>query len=430
MPRKVRESNPIEVKRLTKPGLHAVGGVAGLLLQVTPTGARSWILRTMVGAKRRDIGLGGFPDVTLAQAREKARETKEQIRQGVDPVEQRKAARAALMADQAKAVTFEQAAYDCHKVKRQEFRNTKHAEQWLSTLKAYAFPLLGKQRVDTIEPAQVLAVLKPVWSDKPETASRLRQRIATVFDYASAAGLRTGTNPAAWKGCLEPLLPKTGKVRKKTGGTKHHPALPVDEVPRLMGILSHKESVSAKALQFAILTAARSLEVRGAAWGEIDLKKRTWTVPADRIKAGKLHVVPLSAAAVELLESMPTREGLLFPNGKGTILSDMTLSKMLKDVHEAEKAQGHAGFMDPLQERIATPHGTARSSFKEWARQANRFPDEWSELALAHVNNDETRAAYARGSLLDERRGMMEQWGQFCLPLQAAAEVVPMKKKA
>lgn len=427
MPRKAKELKPIEVKRMTQPGLHAVGGVAGLLMQVTPTGARSWILRTMIGAKRRDIGLGGFPDVTLAQARDRARETKDQIKAGMDPVEQRKAARLARIADQAKAVTFEQAALDCHNVKRQEFRNSKHAEQWLSTLKKYAFPLIGKQRVDAIESSQVLATLRAVWTEKPETASRVRQRIATVFDYALAAGIRTAPNPAAWKGCLEPLLPKTEKIRMKAGGRKHHPALPVEEVPRLIDALKAKDSIPAKALIFTILTAARSLEIRGATWHEVDMKKQTWTVPAERMKGGKLHVVPLSAVAVKLLELLPSREGLLFPNLNGDKLSDMTLSKLLKDMHAADTNRGGKGYMDPIQDRVATPHGTARSSFKEWTRQGNRFPDEWSELALAHVNNDATRAAYARDHLLDERRGMMEQWGQYCLA-EAGAESVHIAK--
>jgi len=420
-----------ELRRLKEPNIYAVGGVSGLHVVVTATGAKCWILRTKVGEKRREIGLGGFPEVSLADARNRAREMKAQIREGIDPVAERKAARLRLIQAQARGVTFEDAAKRCHAVKQQEFRNFKHAQQWYATLERYVIPTLGKLPVAEIDTPQVLAVLEPIWADIPETAGRVRQRMASVFDWSRAAKIRTQPNPAAWKDCLEPLLPKTVKVKRTTGKSlRHHPALPSSDVPRLMAALAQKEAPSAKALRFAILTGARSSEVRLATWDEIDLKARVWRLSADRMKADKAHTVPLSDAAVALLESMPKDNpaGLVFANAKGVELSDMALSKLLKDTHAADTANGGEGFLDPTQDRIATPHGTARSSFKDWTRENNRFPDEWSELALAHVNSDTTRAAYARNELLEERRGLMEAWGQYCEPERSKGSVVAFER--
>lgn len=426
MPKRAKELTPKQIRDLTGPTTKAVGGVSGLYIAVTPSGAKSWILRAKVGERigrdgktrpvRAEIGLGAFPDVSLAEAREAARECRREIRRGINPLEQKRAARQALYQSQTRGITFEEAAHQCHAVKAQEFRNAKHAKQWISTLETYAFPTLGNLPVRDIDTPDVLDVLKPIWTEKPETASRVRLRMAAVFDHAIASRIRTSPNPAAWKGCLEPLLPKIERVKRKNGPARHHAALPVSDVPRLMADLATRTSSSAKALQFAILTAARSGEVRHATWSEIDLDARVWRLSADRMKADKPHTVPLSDAAVALLSGLPKDHpaGLLFPSVRGLELSDMTLSKLLKDAHAADVAKGGPGYLDPVQGRIATPHGTARSSFKEWSREGGRFPDEWSELALAHVNSDATRAAYARGELLEERRGMMQEWGRFC----------------
>ena len=436
MPKKAKELSAIEVRRLAEPGRHPVGGVDGLLLRVMPTGSRQWCLRVATGttrtgkngnpfAVRRDIGLGGYPDVTLAQARAKAREIKNKLLQGVDPVEERKLARAAKALAQVRGLTFEEAAKRCHAVKDQEFKNHRHSQQWYATLDKYVIPTLGRMPVAAIDTPDVLAVLEPIWAEIPETAGRVRQRMAAVFDWSRAANVRTAPNPAAWKDCLEALLPKTEKVKRSSGKTRrHHAALPVYDVPRLMADLATREAIGAKALRFAILTVARSSEVRLATWDEFDLEARVWRLSADRTKAGKAHSVPLSDAAVALLQSLPSDNNLVFPSGKGVELSDMTLSKLLKDAHAADVAKGGAGYLDPTQDRVATPHGTARSSFKDWSRENNRFPDEWSELALAHVNSDQTRAAYARGELLEERRAMMEAWGQFCEPVGCAGHMV------
>lgn len=393
MPKKARELSALEVKRLSSPGLHAVGGVAGLHLQIQPSGGRSWILRTTVGARRVDMGLGGFPDVPLVAARDRAREARDLIAQGIDPVQQKRETRAALMAASAKVLTFDECAGRFMASKTKEFANPKHAAQWKSTLETYASPIIGKLPVDRIELAHVVQVLTPIWDSKTETASRVRGRIESVLSWATVSGFRSGENPARWKGGLDMVLPKPSKIRK----VAHHTALPWQNVPGFMIELRKQEGMGARALEFAILTAARSGEVRGATWNEIDLQAKLWTIPAERMKAKKAHRVPLSAAAVKLLAALPHLDGSdhVFSSSRGGPLSDMTLSKVLKSMG-----------VD------AVPHGF-RSSFKDWARSTTRFPDEVSELALAHVSTDATRAAYARDELLPQRAKLMAAWCQF-----------------
>ncbi|SFD86523.1 Integrase [Thiohalospira halophila DSM 15071] len=394
MPKVAKELSAVEVKRLSKPGFHAVGGVSGLVLRVKETGSRQWVLRTTLSGKRHNIGLGGFPDVTLAQARERAREYKEQIWRGEDPLAARRAAEDARRAEEAKRVTFEEAARRCHEAKAAEFRNEKHQRDWIISLERYAFPELGSISVAEIELPHVLKALEPIWSTKTETATRVRQRIETVLTWATVSGYREGENPARWAGNLEVALPAPRKIRK----VQHHRALPWKEVPGFMAALRQREGMGARALEFAILTAARSGEVRGARWSEIDLPGRVWTVPADRIKAGKEHRVPLSDDAVALLESLPRFEGsdLVFTTSRGGGLSDATISAVCKRMG-----------VD------ATPHGF-RSSLKDWARSCTTFADEVSELALAHVNSDATRSAYARDELLPQRARLMADWAHFC----------------
>jgi integrase len=444
MPREAIKLSDKKVAALKTPGLYPVGGVQGLALKVTVKRgiesegvARSWVLRLTTGetrisatgkpfGARRDFGLGGYPDVSLAEARQRAAEIRQQYRAGIDPVVEKKAARAAMLAEQAKVRTFEQVAQECHKVRESEFKNVKHAAQWINTLEAYAFPTIGRLPVAQVETAHLVELLTPIWLEKHETATRVRQRIGTVLDYATAAGLRSGSNPADMKGNLRELLPKSGAVRKKAGGKKHLPRVPVDQIAAFMADICTRNTISAKALEFAILTAARSGEVRGATWNEIDLNARVWRISAERMKADRSHNVPLSDAAVALLEALPhdSDAALVFPSINGRELSEAALGKMLKDMHAAVLQAGGKGYLDPDQGRIATPHGTARSTFKDWSRRStarvmadgNRssFPDEWAELALAHVNSDQTRAAYARDELLDERRELMQAWANYC----------------
>jgi len=410
MPKKAPELTPLEVRRLTTPGLHAVGGVDGLHIQVKESGARSWILRIKVGDRRPDIGLGGFPDVTLEKARQRAREAKDQIRQGIDPIAARRAAKDALKAEQAKALTFDQAARLCHQSKAAEFRNAKHRSDWINSITTHVSPTLGSSPVASIDLPQIVAVLTPIWTTKTETATRVRQRIEAVLAWATVNQYREGPNPAAWTGNLEHALPRPAKVRK----VEHHAAIGWQDVGTFMGELRKRQGMSARALEFAILTAARSGEVRLATWDEIDLRGRLWTIPAERMKASKAHKVPLSDAATALLRALPRMEGSphVFPAARGGPLSDMSLSSVTRRMGVP-----------------AVPHGF-RSSFKDWARSSGRYPDEVSELALAHVNSDATRAAYARDELLPMRTRLMTDWARYCaMPARKAGKVIPMRAR-
>jgi len=395
MPRAARQLSAVEVRRLTTPGLHPVGGVSGLYLQVARTGGRSWILRATVAGRRRDIGLGGFPDVTLAQAREKAREYRAAIWEGRDPVAERKAAQDALRAARAKAMTFDQAAAEYLKAKRAEFRNAKHVRQWESTLATYASPVIGKLDVAEIELAHIVQVLEPHWQTKTETMKRLRGRIEHVLNWATVRGYRQSDNPARWKGNLDAVLPKPGKIN---GRVKHFRAMPIDDMPAFMAELRRREGMAARALEFVILTAARSGEVRGARWQEIDLDKGEWRIDGERMKAGHEHRVPLSDAAVTLLRGLPRFEGtdLVFPAARGGKLSDMSLTAVLRRM-----------------EVDATVHGF-RSTFRDWTAERTAYPREVIEKCLAHAIGDKVEAAYRRGDLFERRRRLMHDWSQFC----------------
>jgi hypothetical protein len=290
LPKKAKELTAVEVRRFVDKGLYAVGGIAGLHLQVNSNQARSWILRTMVGTKRRDIGLGGYPDIGLAAARDKAREIKEKIRLGIDPIEERRQAKQSLIKEQLRNVSFIDVAKQTHNVKQQEFKNAKHAAQWINTLETYAYPVIGQMSIEDISVSEILSILKPIWSTKTETATRVRQRLATVFDHALATGIRTSPNPANWKGCLQPLLPSPQKLKKRQGkANNHHPALPVDQLKEFMEDLNKREGTGARALEFAILTAARTGDVRGAVWSEINFEDKVWKLSAERMKADRPH---------------------------------------------------------------------------------------------------------------------------------------------
>ena len=424
MPKKAKELSAAEVRRIAEPGVHSVGGVAGLCLRVDPTGSKRWFLRFTVGGKRRDAGLGGYPEVPLKEARESARELKKAARQGIDPIAHRQAAREALRAAAAKRLTFAEAAREYHNEKAMEFRSEKHRKDWLSSLETHATPVIGRIPVADIELVHVLDVVKPIWRERTETATRVRQRIERVLAWATVNGYRKGENPARWAGNLEVALPAPKKITK----VRHMPALPWQRVPEFMTALREREGIGARALEFAILTAARSGEVRGAKWSEIDLEARTWTVPAERIKAGRAHTVPLTDDAVTLLEALPRMEGsdLLFTAPRGGPVSDMTLSATVKRMHKASVDAGGEGWTDADTGRPVVPHGF-RSSFKEWARQNTAYPDEVSELALAHVNNDATRAAYARGALLEKRQRLMTDWAQYLAGKNIPGDVLSIR---
>lgn len=409
MPKKAKELSAIEVQRLTTEGLHFVGGVAGLALQVLPSGGRSWVLRTKVGSKRRDMGLGGFPDVPLADARAAARAARAKIRAGVDPIEEARALRSLLKASQAAALTFEQCAGEYIKAHKSGWKSEKHAQQWTNTLGTYAFPHLGSILVRDIALANVLAVLKPIWETKTETASRVRSRVELVLDWATAHGYREGLNPARWRGHLDKILPKPSKVAK----VEHREALPVSEVGAFMVMLRSMEGVGAKALHFAILTAARSGEVRGATWDEFDLTAKMWTIPAARMKAGKEHRVPLSDDAVKIIKAQPpiANSPYVFTAPRGGQLSDMTLSAVTRRMGAA-----------------CVPHGF-RSTFRDWVSERTSYPGDMAEMALAHTISDKVEAAYRRGDMVEKRRRLMNDWAKFCGTVEAKGDVIPIKRK-
>lgn len=415
MPRVAKELSALEVKRLHHPGTRgnatvAVGGVSGLLLQITPNGGRTWLLRVSVGGKRREIGLGGFPDVTLAQARDRARETKAAIRRGVDPVEERKAVRSALAAAQRRGLTFADATDRCLAAKLDAFKNAKHRQQWENTLKSYAMPQLGQMSVDEIVVQDVLRVLEPIWQVKTETAKRLRGRIEAVLSWATVAGHRTGDNPARWAGNLKELLPAPSKVAKK----EHHPAVQVDDAPRWFAAIRGRVGISARALELTVLSAVRSKEVRGARWEEIDFENGIWIIPSTRMKAKREHRVPLASQALALLESLPRFEGnpLVFPSPRGGEMSDMTLSAAMKRLHIANLADGGPGFVDRISKRPAVPHGL-RSTFRDWVAERTHFPGDMAEIAIAHKVANAVEASYRRGDMMEKRRQMMAAWENF-----------------
>lgn len=415
MPKVAAELGPLEVKRLKHPGdksnvMVPVGGVTGLYIQLTPRGAKSWVLRMQVGGRRRDIGLGGYPTVTLAQARDKAREARDKVERGIDPVEERKAAKGKLVEARRKGMLFREAVDKALSAKLDAFRNEKHRAQWRSTLDRYATPEIGALLVGEIDTAAVLRCLQPIWATKTKTATRLRGRIEAVLSWATVAGHRTGDNPARWAGNLKELLPAAGKVAKES----NHPALQLDDAPRWLADLRTRDGFPARALEFLVLTAARSGEIRGATWDEIDLDRAVWIVPAQRMKMQREHRVPLSAEAVVLLKALPRVDNiqLVFPGARGGQLSDMALSMLMKRQHTAAVAAGHTGYLDRVSKRPAVPHGL-RSTFRDWVAERTEYPGDMAEVALAHRISSAVEAAYRRGDMIEKRRGMMADWAKF-----------------
>jgi len=414
MPKRALELKSIQVNRIATPGRHPVGGVSGLHLNVTDTGAKSWILRVMVGNKRRHIGLGSLADVSLAQARDLAREKRKMIAEGIDPVEVRKETRALALLQSEKGITFEDAfeRYFAEKLES-ELSNPKHRAQWRSTLTTYAYPTIGNLAVNEVSKEAVLSVLAPIWVTKTETATRVRQRIERVLDWATAMGYRSGPNPALWKGNLQQLLPAPAKIKNVV----HYPAIALDDVTRWFKILRTRDGVAAKAVEFLTLTASRSQEIRKAKWDEISFETGVWNVPADHMKAKIAHRVLLSKAALELLQKTPRFEdcSLVFPSPRNGEMSDATLAAVLKRIQKAETSDGGLGFVDPVSRRPAVPHGL-RSTFRDWAAEKTEHASDLAEIALAHEVGNEVQRAYRRGDMLERRRQLMEDWSNFLSP--------------
>jgi integrase len=377
-----------KVATISEKGYYSDGG--GLYLQVTETGAKSWLFRYRFGAKRPEMGLGPTHTVSLAEARELAATARRQVLAGIDPLAGRREAKAKA----ALIPTFWDATQSHIEANRPGWKNAKHAAQWLNTLETYAKPIIGAKRVDRIETDDVLAVLNPIWHTKAETASRVRQRMETVIDSAIVKAKLRMENPARWKGHLEVLLPKPSKVKS----VENFPALPYSELRQFMDALRARRGEAARALEFTILTAARTGMTVGAKPSEVSADLADWEIPADRMKGGIRHVVPLSAAAVALIQPRMGRL-LLFPT-EGTIDKELSENGMLAVLQRME--YGHV-----------TVHGF-RSTFKQWADEVGEYPDDLSEAALAHKVKDKAKAAYKRGTMLERRRKMMEAWTRFC----------------
>jgi integrase len=414
VPRKLSNAlTPLAVTN-AKPGRHADGG--GLNLLVKETGARSWVYRFMLNGKSRDVGLGAAagPDkLSLADARTEAAKLRLQVKAGIDPLEerQRKAAEA-LAAAQAAAIagiTFKAVSETYISTNEGSWRNDKHRQQWRNTLATYVYPVIGELPVADVATAHVLQILEPIWKDKAETASRVRGRMETVLDAAKARGYRGGENPARWRGHIAQILPARSRLQRG-----HHKALPYEAIPELVGKLHKREAVAALALEFTILTAARTGEMIAATWPEVDLDKAIWTVPAERMKAGKEHRVPLSPRAVEILKvTKALGKEWLFPAIKGGKMSGMAMTMLLRRMK-----------VD------VTVHGF-RSGFRDWAAECTGYAHEVAEMALAHAIENKVERAYRRGDMFDKRRRLMDDWATYCAtPVAAGSKVTPIRGAA
>ena len=387
------------VETVTKPGKYFDG--QGLFLRVASNGARQWVQRITIRGKRRELGLGSPPAVTLAVARKKALENRGSAMLGGDPLAEKREAREVL--------TFSDAIETYLAAKLSEFRNEKHRKQWRATLETHAVPVIGRKQVSEIEMQDVLRVLEPIWHSKTETAKRLRGRIENVLSWATVAGHRSGENPARWKGNLSEILPNPAKVAKST----NQPALALVDVQQWWLDLGTRDGMGATALQFLALTAARSGEVRGATWDEFNLASSVWNIPAERMKNGRPHRVPLAQEAMALLEHLPRLDGnpLVFFAPRGGQLSDMSISGVMRRMQESEVQAGRPGYLDPSSKRQAVPHGL-RSTFRQWTAEQG-FPRDMAEIALAHFIGSDVERTYQRSDMLERRRDMMAAWAAF-----------------
>lgn len=396
------------VSRAKEAGYYGDG--AGLYLQVSKSGTKSWIFRYTLAKKQREMGLGPLHTVTLAQAREKAKACRASLLEGVDPLEVRNAAKLDAALERAKTVTFDHCAEQYIAAHRGSWKNAKHAAQWESTIGTYASPIIGNLPVAEVDTSLVVKVLQQIWQTKTETATRLRSRIENILDWATVSKFRTGENPARWRGHLDNLLADPNKVSR----VEHHAALPWQEVGAFMADLRQREGVAARAVEFTILTAGRSGEVRGARWDEIDLDGAVWTVPAARMKAGREHRVPLSTSALALLKAMPDVGDYVFPGQRhASMLSDMSLTAVLRRMGRSD----------------ITVHGF-RSTFRDWCAESvgNSFPREVCEHALAHSLPDKVEAAYRRGDLIEKRKVLMQVWADYCSKQPVVADVMPFRR--
>jgi integrase len=435
MPKIAKPLSDLQVRRITRVGWHAVGGVAGLLLQLrkpTNEGAqipRSWILRVKVGEQRQPIGLGSYPQVSLAAAREQAAKLVVEAKQGVNLKAKKRALRSSLLSAAAKNKTFRECAEAYIDAHSSDYTSDKHRKQWPATLETYAYPVIGNMLVSDIVMRDVRNVLEQetvvdkntkgkLWYVKTETAKRLLGRIKTVLDYATVNDYRSGTNPAQWTGYLSTQLPSPKNLQKK----EHHPAVPYQQMGDFMLRLRTNPSISAKALEFLILTAVRSGSVRNAEWSEIDLTNALWIIPPEHTKARQEHRVPLQAQAIKLLKSLPKLAGtnLVFPSRTSKTLSDMAFNQLMRGMRERGELTVEG-----------VPHGF-RSTFRDWAAEQTAYPDEIRKAASGHSVGDSVKEAYQRTDLLEKRRNLMNEWSNF-LDIsneERAASVTPIRPNA
>ena len=416
MPKIVTPLSDLQVRRITRVGWHAVGGVAGLLLQVRKPkkdGAqipRSWILRIKVGDQRQPIGLGSYPQVSLAVAREQAAKLVMEAKQGINLKAKKRAQRSSLISAASKNKTFKECAEAYMDAHSSDYTNEKHRKQWPATLVTYAYPIIGNMLVSDIAMRDVRNVLEQetvvdintkgkLWYLKTETAKRLLGRIKTVLDYATVNEYRSGTNPAQWTGFLSTQLPSPKKIQKK----EHHPAVPYLQIGGFMSKLRSNSSLSAKALEFLILTAVRSGSVRNAEWSEIDTDNALWIIPAEHTKARQDHRVPLQPQAIKLLKSLSKVAGtnLIFPNRNNKALSDMAFNQIMRGMRERGELKVEG-----------VPHGF-RSTFRDWSAERTSYSDEIRKAASGHAIGDSVKEAYQRTDLLEKRRSLMNEWANF-----------------
>jgi integrase len=411
MTQRIHRLSAVKIANVKQRGLYADGG--GLYLQVSRNGSRSWIYRFKQNSRARDMGLGSLTTVSLATAREMAAECRRKRLAGIDPIEHRQTDRREAQLAAARSMTFDQCRDAFIEAHRAAWRNAKHRGQWTASLATYVTPVLGPLLIQSVDVGLVMKALEPIWSTKPETAARVRGRIERVLDWAKVRGFRQGENPARWRGHLDALLPAHRSVRK----VKHHAALPYSEIGTFMAALKTRAAVAARALEFTILTAARTGEVLGARWEEIDFQGKMWVVPPSRMKSGREHRVPLSRAAVSVLKEMQARhqDALVFPGDRhGKPLSNMAMLMILRRMDRAD----------------LTAHGF-RSTFRDWAAECTNFPREVAEAALAHLVGDKVEAAYRRGDLFEKRRRLMDAWAAYCqATCNNDGRVVPLKRSA
>jgi integrase len=434
MARRIKRLSVKEIESNDKPGLYCDGN--GLYLQVSQQKTKSWVFRFQIAGRPRKMGLGEVRigevgRITLADARKKAYAAHLLVADGIDPIEERNARKAKAAVESAKALTFRQCAKGYIDANKHAWKNAKHGAQWEATLETYAYPVIGKLPVGAVDEGHIMKILQPIWTTKTETASRVRARIEKVLDRARVLKLRTGDNPARWIGHLDQLLP----ARSQVAPGENQPALPYKQIPEFMPALRQREGIGARALEFTILTIARTGDTIGAKWHEIDLKEKLWTVPAARLKSKRGtrkrdHVVPLSDRALAILKDLPREGDYVFPGPKaGGPLSNAAMAAVIDRMNEDRVKAGLPKWVDPQQDgREIVPHGF-RSTFRDWASEQTDYPSELCEMAMAHTVSDKVEAAYRRGDMREKRVRLMRDWAEFCTssPRGESAKVIEMR---